>query len=69
MGKVLGFMAGAVCGTLVGAVVVLLFTPASGAELIRGAEERWQLTLEEARNARLAKQRELEEQFEQAKQM
>lgn len=69
MGKVLGFMAGAVCGALVGSVVVLLFTPASGAELIREAEERWQLTLDEARNARLAKQRELEDQFQQAKQL
>jgi len=69
MGKVLGFTAGAICGALVGAVVVLLFTPASGSELIRGAEERWQLTLEEARNARAAKQHELEEQFHQAKQL
>jgi gas vesicle protein len=68
MGKVMGFLAGAVCGALVGAVGVLLFTPASGSELIRSAEERWQMTLEEARLARDAKQRELEDQFQTAKQ-
>lgn len=69
MGKMMGFLAGAVSGALVGAVLVLLFTPASGSEMIRGAEERWQLTIEEAKNARNAKQREMEQKFQQAKQM
>lgn len=68
MGKVLGFMAGAVCGALVGAVTALLLTPASGEELIRGAEERWQLTLEEARQARDEKRQQLETQYRMAKQ-
>lgn len=68
MGKIMGFMAGAVCGALVGAVSVLLFTPASGPELIRNAEERWQLTLQEARAARDEKRRELETQYRMAKQ-
>ncbi len=63
MGKVMGFLAGAVCGTLVGAVTALLLTPASGTELIRGAEERWELTLAEARQARDEKRRELEAQY------
>ena len=68
MGKIMGFMAGAVCGALVGAVSVLLLTPASGPELIRDAEERWQLTLQEARAARDEKRRELETQYRMAKQ-
>lgn len=69
MGKVMGFMAGAVCGALVGAVVTLLFTPASGSELIRSAEERWQMTLDEARSARDSKMHELEQEFEEAKRL
>jgi gas vesicle protein len=67
MGKVMGFMAGAVCGVLVGAVAALLFTPASGEELVRSAEERWQLTLDEARRARDEKRLELETQYRMAK--
>ena len=67
MGKVMGFMAGAVCGLLVGAGTALLFTPASGEELIRDAEERWQQTLNDARQARDEKRLELETQFQVAK--
>lgn len=67
MGKVMGFMAGAVCGALVGAVTALLFTPASGEELVRSAEDRWQLTLDEARRARDEKRLELETQYRMAK--
>ena len=63
MGKVMGFLAGAVCGALVGSVAALLLTPASGTELIQNVEERWQLTLAEARRARDEKRRELETQY------
>ena len=63
MGKIMGFLAGAVCGSLVGAVTALLLTPASCTELIQSAEERWQLTLAEARQARDEKRRELETQY------
>jgi gas vesicle protein len=63
MGKVMGFLAGAVCGALVGGVAALLLTPASGTELIQNVEERWQLTLSEARQARDEKRRELETQY------
>lgn len=63
MGKVMGFLAGAVCGALVGGVAALLLTPASGTELIQNVEERWQLTLAEARQARDEKRRELETQY------
>ena len=63
MGKVMGFLAGAVCGALVGGVAALFLTPASGTELIQNVEERWQLTLAEARRARDEKRRELETQY------
>ena len=63
MGKVMGFLAGAVCGALAGGVAALLLTPASGTELIQNVEERWQLTLAEARRARDEKRRELETQY------
>ena len=63
MGKVMGFLAGAVCGVLVGGVAALLLTPASGTELVQNVEERWQLTLSEARQARDEKRRELETQY------
>ena len=63
MGKVMGFLAGAVCGALVGGVAALLLTPASGTELVQNVEDRWQLTLSEARQARDEKRRELETQY------
>jgi gas vesicle protein len=68
MNKVMGFLAGAVCGALVGAVAALLFTPTSGSELIQTAEERWQLTMSEARQAMEERRRELESQYRMAKQ-
>jgi gas vesicle protein len=68
MSKVMGFMAGAVCGALIGAVTALLLTPASGPELIQSAEERWELTKREARNAMEEKRNELETQYRAAKQ-
>jgi gas vesicle protein len=68
MNKVMGFLAGAVCGALVGAVAALLFTPSSGSELIQTAEERWQLTMSEARQAMEERRRELENQYRMAKQ-
>jgi gas vesicle protein len=67
MSKVMGFMAGAVCGALVGAVTALLFTPASGSELIESAEERWRLTKSEARAAMEERRLELENQYLAAK--
>jgi gas vesicle protein len=63
MKKVFSFMAGALCGVLVGGVTTLLLTPASGEDLRKQAEERWQLAMDEARQARDERQRELEAQF------
>ncbi|HMT20661.1 MAG TPA: YtxH domain-containing protein [Promineifilum sp.] len=68
MNKFMGFMAGAVCGALVGAVAALLLTPASGPELIESAEERWELTKSEARRAMEERRNELEDQYRIAKQ-
>jgi gas vesicle protein len=67
MSKVMGFMAGAVCGALVGAVTALLLTPASGPELIENVEERWRLTKREARAAMEERRLELENQYLAAK--
>ncbi|MBE2222590.1 MAG: hypothetical protein IAF02_13670 [Anaerolineae bacterium] len=66
MSRVFSFLAGAISGALVGSVVVILFTPASGEELKQGAIDRWNLTLEEARNARDQKRIELEKQYRDA---
>lgn len=68
MNKAISFMAGAVCGALLGAVTALLLTPASGSELLQSAEERWELTKSEARNAMVERRRELEAQYRSAKQ-
>ncbi len=67
MNKVMGFMAGAVCGALVGAITALLLTPASGTELVQDIEARWDLTKSEARLAMEERKRELETQFNIAK--
>ncbi len=67
MNKFMGFMAGAICGALVGGLAALLITPASGSELIQSAEERWELTLSEARQAMDERRRELETQYRIAK--
>ncbi len=60
MNKLFSFMAGAISGALVGGVIVVLFTPASGEDLKQGVVDRWNLALEEAQNARDQKRMELE---------
>jgi gas vesicle protein len=69
MHKLMSFMAGAVCGALVGAVTALLLTPASGSELIQSVEERWELTQSEARRAMHQRRQELERQYRDASRM
>jgi len=66
MNKVFSFLAGAISGALVGSVVAILLTPASGEELKQGALDHWHHTLEEARNARDQKRIELETQYREA---
>ncbi len=67
MNKTFSFLVGAVSGALVGAVTALLLTPASGPELIQSAEDRWELTKAEARQAMDEKRMELEREFDVAK--
>ena len=67
MNKLFSFLAGSICGTLVGAVTALLLTPASGQQLRADAEARWQLAMDEARKAMEEKQKELDKQFEEMK--
>ncbi|MFN2134667.1 MAG: hypothetical protein ACK2UK_01850 [Candidatus Promineifilaceae bacterium] len=67
MSKFWSFTAGALSGALVGGVLTVLFTPASGEELIDGAEARWNAAVEDANRAREQKLRELEYEFERAK--
>ena len=67
MNKFMGFMAGAVCGALVGGIGALLVAPTSGPELVQSAEERWELTMSEARRAMDERRRELETQYRIAK--
>lgn len=65
MNKLFGFLAGGICGAIVGATAVLLFTPASGEQLRADAIARWESALSEARQAMQETQRDLETQFEQ----
>jgi gas vesicle protein len=63
MNKVFSFSAGAICGALLGGVLVLLFTPASGEELMQQAQARWQAALDEGKQAMEARRQELEADF------
>jgi gas vesicle protein len=67
MNKLFSFLAGMICGALVGAFLALLLTPSSGEQLRTTAVARWEGALEEAREAMEAKRKEMEEQFEQMK--
>ncbi|MCO5194440.1 MAG: YtxH domain-containing protein [Anaerolineae bacterium] len=64
MYKILGFVAGAMCGAVVGAAATLLLTPASGDELRNRAVNHWENTLSEARQAQAESRRTLESRFE-----
>jgi len=64
MNKVFSFLAGGMCGALVGAVTALLLAPASGDELRSNAVARWDMALQDARMAMEQRRVELERQFE-----
>lgn len=68
MRKIFSFMAGALCGAVVGGVATLLLTPSSGEDLRAQAEAHWQNAKDEARLAMDERQRELENEFEIASQ-
>jgi gas vesicle protein len=67
MHKVFSFMAGTICGALVGGVTALLLTPASGNDLRQQAVNRWEEALAEAKRASQLKQLEMEVEFERLK--
>ncbi len=67
MRKIFSFLAGSLCGMLVGGVTVILIAPTSGEQLRANVEQRIQETFEAARTAREETQRDLEAQFERAK--
>lgn len=65
MSKIFNFLAGALCGAIVGATAALLLTPSSGQQLREDAISRWEEALAEARQAMEETRRELQAQFEQ----
>lgn len=67
MNKIFSFMAGAMCGALVGGVTALLLTPASGSDLRAEATNRWETMKQEAEQARLQTRQQLESEFERMK--
>ncbi|MFQ5421674.1 MAG: YtxH domain-containing protein [Anaerolineae bacterium] len=67
MNKMFSFMAGALCGVLVGGVTALLLTPNSGEQLRADVRERLETAVSEARKAMAEKEQELTAQFEQMK--
>lgn len=68
MNKLFSFLAGSICGALVGSVLVLLLTPASGEDLRANAQARWNEAISEAQRAREETEKQLQMQFEQMKQ-
>jgi gas vesicle protein len=64
MNKMLSFIAGSMCGAVVGATVALLLAPASGEEIRGEVVHRWEEALNEARLAMEETRRDLQAQFE-----
>lgn len=65
MNKLFNFLAGSLCGAIVGATAALLLTPSSGQQLREDAISRWEEALTEARLAMEETRQELQAQFEQ----
>ena len=65
MNKFLSFLAGVICGALVGAGVALLLAPESGEELRADVAKRWEDALAEAKQAMEDTRADLQAQFEQ----
>lgn len=64
MRKMMGFLAGAICGALVGSVSALLLAPMSGKELQHQARDRFDDLVDDARGAAEAKRVQLKAQLE-----
>ena len=65
MNKAFSFMAGALCGALIGGVTALLLTPASGVELKKNVVERWVMAEQEASRAMEETRIQLEDEYRQ----
>ena len=65
MRKILAFVAGAMCGAIVGAVAALLLAPVSGSEMQAQARKRIDTVIEEGRKAADERRAELEKQLRQ----
>jgi gas vesicle protein len=65
MNKLFSFLAGALCGAVVGATAALLLAPASGTELRADMVGRWEEALAEARQAMEETRHQMQTQFEQ----
>jgi len=63
--KLLSFIAGVMCGAVVGATAALLMAPAPGQTLRADVAQRWEDALNEARKAMEATRRDLQVQFDQ----
>ena len=68
MNKLMSFLAGALCGTLVGAAAALLMAPSSGQQLRDDVVTRWEDALSEAKKAMEETRVDLQKQFEQMQQ-
>jgi gas vesicle protein len=64
MNKLFGFLAGAMCGAIVGAVAALLLTPESGSQIRSEARQRFDELLAEGRKAAAKRRSELMDEFE-----
>ena len=60
MRKLLSWLIGIGLGAAVGALLVMLFAPASGQEIVALARRNWQATLADARKANTRRRAELE---------
>jgi gas vesicle protein len=60
MPKLMSWLLGIGLGALVGALLVTLFAPASGQEIMAQLKQGWQAALQEARKANAARRAELE---------
>ncbi len=65
MRKLASWLIGFAVGAVLGATLVMLFAPTSGAELVSRFKRGWADTLEEARQANAARRAELEAQLRQ----
>jgi len=67
MNKLFSFLAGALCGALVGSSTALLLTPASGSDLKASLQNRIETAMVEGKRAMEETQKELEAEFERMK--